>query len=60
MNLYGQKVKLIYTCNMVYVYSRGLQIAAHPRNYKKGAYITDKTIYALTIKIISTAAWNII
>jgi hypothetical protein len=36
----GEKVKIIYTRSMVYIYVKGLQIAAHPRNYRAGGYST--------------------
>ena len=38
----GQKVKVIYTRSMVYIYARGEQIAIHPRSYQKGKYSTLK------------------
>ena len=38
----GQKVKLVYTRSMVYVYAKGERIAVHQRNYKTGAYSTSK------------------
>lgn len=40
--LIGSKVKVIYTHSMVYVFSKGKQIAVHIRNYKQGGYTTDK------------------
>jgi transposase len=36
----GQRVKMVYTRSMVYVYAKGERIAVHPRNYKTGAYST--------------------
>jgi hypothetical protein len=38
----SRKVKVVYTRSMVYVYSRGEQIAVHPRSYTKGGYSTKK------------------
>lgn len=38
--LIGQKVKVIYTRNMVYIYSKGKQVAAHIRSYVGGGYTT--------------------
>ena len=36
----GQKVKVIYTRNMVYIYHKGKQVAAHIRSYVPGGYTT--------------------
>ncbi len=38
----GKKVKVIYTRNMVYLFSEGIQIAVHIRSYVQGAYSTTK------------------
>lgn len=38
----GEKTKVVYTRNLVKVYCKGNQIAAHPRNFKKGGYTTTK------------------
>jgi hypothetical protein len=38
----GQKVKVIYTRNMVYIYHKGKQVAAHVRSYVAGGYTTVK------------------
>jgi transposase len=38
----GNKVKVIYTRSMVYIFAKGEKVAVHIRNYKKGAYSTDK------------------
>ena len=38
----GQRVKVIFTRSMVYIYAKGKQIGVHPRNYKKGGYSTQK------------------
>jgi transposase len=38
----GIKAKVIYTRSMVYIYSKGKQIAVHVRNYKKSGYTTTK------------------
>ncbi len=40
--LIGQKVKVIYTRNMVYIYHKGKQVAAHIRSYVAGKYTTVK------------------
>ena len=40
--LIGSKVKVIYTRSMVYIFSKGQQIAVHIRNFKQGGYTTDK------------------
>jgi len=40
--LIGSKVKVIYTRSMVYIFSKGEQIAVHIRSYKQGGYTTDK------------------
>jgi transposase len=40
--LIGQKVKVIYTANMVYIYSKGTQVAAHIRSHVAGRYTTFK------------------
>ncbi len=41
-HLIGSKVKVIYTINMVYVFSKGEQVALHIRSYKHGSYTTTK------------------
>ncbi len=38
----GMKVKVIYTRLLVKIYQKGISIATHPRNYKKGGYTTKK------------------
>jgi len=38
----GQRVKVIYTRSMVYIYAKGKQIAVHPRSYKSNGYSTQK------------------
>ena len=38
----GQKVKVIYTRNMVYIYHKGKKVAAHIRSYVAGGYTTVK------------------
>lgn len=38
----GQRVKVIYTRSMVYIYAKGNQIAVHPRSYKPNGYSTQK------------------
>jgi len=38
--LIGSKVKVIYTRNMVYIFSKGDQVAAHIRSRTAGVYIT--------------------
>lgn len=40
--LIGQKVKIIYTRSMVYLFSKGQQVAVHIRGFKEGGYTTDK------------------
>ena len=40
--LIGSKVKVIYTRSMVYIFSKGKQVAVHIRSYKKGGYTTEK------------------
>jgi transposase len=40
--LIGTQVKVIYTRNMVYVFSKGEQVAVHIRNFHQGGYSTDK------------------
>jgi hypothetical protein len=40
--LIGLEVKVIYTRSMVYIYTKGQQIAVHIRDYKQGGYTTDK------------------
>ncbi len=40
--LIGSKVKVIYTRSMVYIFSKGKQVAVHVRSYTKGGYTTDK------------------
>src|SRR5690606_33875665 len=40
--LIGSKVKVIYTRGMVYIFSKGKQIAVHIRSYKEGGYTSDK------------------
>jgi transposase len=37
----GSKVKVIYTRTMVYIYSKGEQIALHLRDYRPGGYTTN-------------------
>lgn len=36
----GQKVKVVYTHRMVYIFSKGKQIAAHARGFRQGSYTT--------------------
>ncbi|MCG8378149.1 MAG: IS21 family transposase [Proteobacteria bacterium] len=40
--LIGSKVKVIYTRSMVYIFSKGKQVAVHTRSFKHGGYTTDK------------------
>jgi transposase len=40
--LIGTKVKVIYTRGMVYIFSKGKQVAVHIRSYHQGRYTTDK------------------
>ncbi|MBW3545682.1 MAG: hypothetical protein KY428_08825 [Bacteroidetes bacterium] len=40
--LIGSKVKVIYTRSMVYIFSKGQQVAVHIRSFKKGDYTFDK------------------
>lgn len=40
--LIGRKVKVIYTRTMVYIFSKGEQIAVHIRGFTQGGYTTDK------------------
>lgn len=40
--LIGQRVKVIYTRNMVYIFHNRAQVAIHIRNYKPGGYTTIK------------------
>lgn len=40
--LIGSKVKVIYTRSMVYIFSKGKQVAVHIRSYKQGGYTTEK------------------
>ena len=40
--LIGQKAKIIYTRSMVYIFSKGKQVAVHIRGFKKGGYTTNK------------------
>ena len=40
--LIGQKVKVIYTRSMVYIFAKGKQQAVHIRNFKQGGYSSDK------------------
>jgi transposase len=40
--LIGSKVKVIYTRSMVYIFSKGKQVAVHIRSYQQGRYTTDK------------------
>ncbi|MGK7392753.1 MAG: IS21 family transposase [Candidatus Cyclobacteriaceae bacterium M2_1C_046] len=40
--LIGHKVKIIYTRSMVYIFSKGKQVAVHIRGFKQGGYTTDK------------------
>lgn len=40
--LIGSKVKVIYTRTMVYIFSKGEQVAVHIRSFKQGGYSTDK------------------
>lgn len=37
----GSKVKVIYTSSMVYIFSKGEQVAVHIRDYQQGGYSTD-------------------
>jgi len=39
--LIGSKVKVIYTRSMIYIFSKGKQVAVHIRSYKKGGYTSD-------------------
>lgn len=39
--LIGSKVKVVYTRSMVYIFSKGQQIAVHIRSYQKGGYTSD-------------------
>lgn len=39
--LTGSKVKVIYTRTMVYIYSKGEQVAVHIRDYKQAGYTTN-------------------
>ena len=42
-SLIGSKVKVVYTRSMVYIFSKGEQVAVHPREYnKQGRYTTHK------------------
>ena len=41
-HLTGQKVKVMYTRNMVYIYHQGRQVAAQIRSYKASYYTTVK------------------
>ncbi|WKN29747.1 IS21 family transposase [Porifericola rhodea] len=38
----GSKVKVIYTRSMVYIFSKGEQVAVHIRNFHQGGYSTTK------------------
>lgn len=38
----GMKTKVIYTRSLVRIYHKAKLIAAHPRNYRKGGYTTQK------------------
>lgn len=38
----GQKVHVVYTRSMVYIYAQNKRIAVHPRSHTPGAYTTDK------------------
>lgn len=40
--LIGYKVKIIYTRSMVYIFSKGKQVAVHIRGFSKGGYTSDK------------------
>ncbi len=40
--LIGSKVKVIYTRSMVYIFSKGQQVAVHIRNFHQGGYSTHK------------------
>jgi transposase len=40
--LIGSKVKVIYTRSMVYIFSKGKQVAVHIRSYQQGGYTTDR------------------
>ena len=40
--LIGQKVKVIYTRSMVYIFHKGQQVAAHIRGYKVSGYTSDR------------------
>lgn len=39
--LIGSTVKVIYTRGMVYIFSKGKQVAVHIRNYREGGYTSD-------------------
>jgi len=39
--LIGSKMKVIYTRTMVYIFSKGKQVAVHIRSYQKGGYTSD-------------------
>lgn len=39
--LIGRKVKMIYTKGMVYVFSKGQQVAVHIRSYHQGGYTSN-------------------
>jgi transposase len=38
----GQKVNVVYTRSMVYIYAQNKRIAVHPRSHVPGKYTTDK------------------
>lgn len=38
--LIGQKVQVVFTHRMVYCYSKGQQVAVHPRNLRRSGYTT--------------------
>lgn len=40
--LMGAKVKVIYTKGMVYIFSKGEQVALHIRDYRQGGYTTER------------------
>jgi transposase len=40
--LIGSKVKVIYTRSMVYIFSKGEQVAVHIRGFSQGGYTTQK------------------
>ena len=40
--LIGSKVKVVYTRSMVYIFSKGQQVAVHIRSFKEGGYTTHR------------------